>query len=201
MIMGETRFLMIRHGEHALGMDKIAGRTAGVGLSALGREQAVGIARRLAGVKVDAIYSSPLERTRETALPLAAQAGLPVQVSEALVEVAFGEWTLQAVAHLDTLEHWRKWNAYRSGTRAPGGEMLVEVQARLAAEIQRLRGLHDGQTVALFTHGDCIRALLVHFLGMPMDLLLRLEVGLASISVVRVGEWGVVVEGVNAGGQ
>jgi broad specificity phosphatase PhoE len=64
------------------------------------------------------------------------------------------------------------------------GDLMVEVQARVLAWIERLCGCHRTMTVALVSHADVIRVALAHCLGMPLDLLLRLEVSPASISIV-----------------
>lgn len=196
-----TTFLLIRHGAHLLGGDLIAGRTPGVHLSPLGREQARRMAERVARLPVAAIYASPADRTRETADLLAQTLNLPVQVLESLDELDFGEWTGRSVAELRSAEGFARWNGFRSGTRMPGGETMLEIQARVVGEMLRLREQHGESCIALVSHGDVIRAALAWALGMPLDLLTRIEIGLASVSVVAVADYGPWVLGVNHSGE
>lgn len=143
-----------------------------------------------ASLRVAAVYSSPLERAVQTARPLAARLALPVMEREALGEIRTGEWTGRSLADLEADPRWRLFNAYRSGTRIPGGERMLEVQLRVVGELDRLREAHPASVVAVVSHGDPIRAALLHYLGMPLDFVLRLEVSPASLSVVALEEWG-----------
>lgn len=196
-----TTFLLIRHGAHLLGGDLIAGRTPGVRLSPLGQEQARRMAERVARLPVAAIYASPADRTRETAELLAQALNLPVQVRESLNELDFGDWTGRSVMELRSVEGFTRWNGFRSGTRMPGGETMLEIQARMVGEMLRLREQHGEGCIALVSHGDVIKAALAWALGMPLDLLTRLEIGLASVSVVAVADYGPWVLCVNHSGE
>jgi probable phosphomutase (TIGR03848 family) len=192
-----TTVLVIRHGDNDWVGRTLAGWTPGVHLNARGREQAVRLAGRLAGVPVRAIYSSPLERTRETAEPLARQLGLEVRVSDALGELRLGEWTGRKLCELENDPLWRRFNTQRSTTRIPGGELTLEVQTRMVEAFEGIRRRHPDSVVAVFSHGDPIRAILLHYLGMPLDLMHRIEVEPASVSVVALHEWGPHVQRIN----
>jgi probable phosphomutase (TIGR03848 family) len=196
-----TTFLLLRHGAHLLGGDLIAGRTPGVHLSPLGHEQAERMAARVARLPVAAIYCSPAERTRETAEHLGRRLNLPVQIREALNELNFGEWTGRSVAELRSEERFGRWNTFRSGTRMPGGETMLEIQTRVVAELLSLRERHGDDCVALVSHGDVIKAALAWALGVPLDLFMRIEIGLASVSMVAVADYGPWVLCVNNGGE
>lgn len=185
----DTTFLLIRHGAHTLGHGVIAGRTA-VPLSPLGREQARGLIARVGHLPIDAIFSSPVHRARETAQPLSEHLRLPIHVSDPLAEIDFGDWTGQTLEALRPQERWRQWNSFRSGTRIPGGESMLEAQERIVREMYRLRAERPGQIVALVSHGDVIKAALAYCLGTPLDLFLRIEISLASVSVVQVSDYG-----------
>jgi probable phosphoglycerate mutase len=129
---------------------------------------------------------------------VAARLGEEVRPCEALAEVDFGDWAGRRVDDLRAGDpRWRWWNEFRSGTPAPGGETAVEVQARVVGEVLRLRSVHPETVVALVSHADVIRAALAWALGVPLDLARRLEVGLASASVVAIGDGGPWVLGVN----
>ena len=184
-----TTFYLIRHATNDyLNEQKIAGWLPGIHLNREGRQQAEHLARRLSGEPIRAIYSSPLERARETAEPLAGKLGLPVQISEGLGEIRFGDWTDRSIKELDADPHWRRWNSFRSGTRAPQGDLMIEAQARIVGEMIRLRGEHPTAAVALVTHGDPIKAAVAYFLGTPLDSFLRIMVDPASVSIIALDE-------------
>jgi len=192
-----TTFLLIRHGLTDAVGKTITGRLPGVHLNDSGRKQAEGLPARLGGWKIEAIASSPLERALETADPLARRLRLKVSVFDALSEVDFGGWSGMTLDQLNQLPEWRLYNTFRSSTRAPGGELATEVQTRMAAVLTGLARQHPDQTVAVISHADAIRLALVHFLGMPIDLMHRVEIRPASLSVVRLAEWGPQVASIN----
>ncbi|HSU65911.1 MAG TPA: histidine phosphatase family protein, partial [Tepidisphaeraceae bacterium] len=76
------------------------------------------------------------------------------------------------------------------GTRIPGGELMLEIQSRIVKQMLRLREVHPEQCVAIVSHGDVIKAALAYWLGVPLDLFLRIEISLASVSVVAIGDYG-----------
>ncbi len=196
-----TTFLLIRHAAHSLGGQTIAGRTPGVSLSPDGQAQAARLAERVSHLPIKAIYCSPIDRVRQTAQPVADRLGLPVRVNDTLAEIDYGEWTGRTLDELRPLPHWQRWNSFRSGTRVPGGESMLDIQSRVVAEMLRLRDHHPGECVAVFSHGDVIKAAVAYFLGVPLDLFMRIEIGLASISVVAVAEYGPWVLCVNNTGD
>lgn len=190
-------FYLIRHGNNDKVGEAIAGWSAGVNLNAQGREQAERLSWKLLGRGITCIYSSPLERALETAAPIARALGLKVEVRETLGEVRFGEWTGKRFADLETDPHWKQFNSYRAGTRAPGGEMMLESQVRMVTELEGLRARHGGETVAVVSHGDIIRSALVYYAGMPIDLYQRLEIRPASFSVLQLEDWGPRIRSLN----
>lgn len=192
-----TRFLLIRHATHALGGGILAGRMAGVHLSELGRRQAVELADRIQHLPIKAIYSSPLERTRETAQPLSERVGLPVQIREELNELAYGQFQGKSMTELETMAGWRHWNIARSTARIPDGESALETQVRVVALMQQLHTQHPDDCIALFSHGDVVKSAVAHFLGVHLELFTRIEIGLASVSVVTMADDGVRVLCVN----
>jgi probable phosphomutase (TIGR03848 family) len=179
-----TTFLLIRHGLCDPVGKAIAGRTLGVHLNVPGRAQAEALAARLSSLPISAIYSSPLERALETAEPLARRLHLRVSSLAGLNEVDFGDWTGLTLAALAEITEWREFNTRRSTTRIPNGEIISEVVARVSEELDRLRRQHESELVAVVSHGDVLRGLLSHVLGMPLDLLHRLEVEPASVSAL-----------------
>jgi probable phosphoglycerate mutase len=191
-----TTFFLIRHGNTTVG-EKITGRTPGVHLSEHGRRQAEELAGRMSDVPLTAIFSSPLDRTRQTAQPLARDHKLDVVIEPGLVEIDFGEWTGRSFAELEAVAQWKLFHVFRNGTRIPGGELMVEVQSRMAGVIEKLRQQYPDGRIALVSHGDPIRAALAYYLGISLDQMLRLSIDTASVSVVQVDDWGAEVRCVN----
>ena len=193
-----TRFLLIRHAACGLKSEMIAGWMSGVHLDPTGEQQAEELAVRLAPARLAAIYSSPLERAQETAEPIARLANLEITLRERLGEVRCGDWTGAKFSELDHLKEWQQFESFRSSVRIPNGETMVEVQARITAEMLEIKQQHEGSTVAIVSHGDVIRCALAHFAGVPIDLSLRLQIDAASISVIELGEWGPRIVKLNA---
>jgi len=193
-----TRFLLIRHASTGFKTEMIAGWMSGVHLNETGKQQAEELGVRLAPARVAAIYSSPLERAQETAEPIARLSGLDVMLRERLGEVRCGDWTGATFNELQHMPDWKRFEAFRSSVRIPNGETMVEVQARVAAELLELEKMHLGSTVAIVTHGDVIRCAVAHFAGIPIDLSLRLQIDSASISIIELGEWGPRISKLNA---
>lgn len=180
-----TTFLLIRHAHVDAVGNSLAGRRRGVHLSELGKQEATALAERIADIPIDGIYSSPLDRALETAAPLAERLSLRTEPAEELIEFDFGDWTGLSFQELDDDPRWKNFNTFRSGTQVPGGESMLEVQTRAIACLQRLHTTRPGQTLLLVSHCDLIRAILCHYLGMPLDFFLRITIDPASLSVLR----------------
>lgn len=192
-------FLLIRHGACGGLGERLNGRTPGVLLDDVGVGQVTALAEALRPVRIAAVCASPLERTRQTADAIAEVQGLGTRTENAFLEVDFGEWTGASFHELEGSPGWREFNMFRAGTPARGGESLLEVQSRAVAGMLRLRDEHPDGTIAIVTHGDVIRAVLCHWLGMRLDAMLRLEIAPASVSALRLGDDFVQVLGVNLG--
>ncbi len=196
-----TTFLLIRHGDTDA-VDKVmAGTAPGWHLNERGKQQAEDLALRLANIPIRAIYTSPLERAIETAAPLAKSQGLVPRQVEALGEIRLGRWDGLTIDELAGREDWRRFNSFRSGVRAPGGEMMAETQLRMVQQLDCLRARHARETVAVVSHGDPLRAVLAWYLGIPLDLVQRFEVSPSSVSVLQVHDWGARVMCVNETGD
>jgi probable phosphomutase (TIGR03848 family) len=192
-----TTFLLIRHALCDPVGRSIAGRAPGVPLNQRGIQQAEALAGRLAELPISAVYSSPLERAVQTARPIAKRKGLSVEQREGLNEIDFGDWTGKQLGELQPVAEWQNFNTYRSGTRIPGGETMPEVVVRALTELADMARLHSGSMVAVVSHGDLLRSLICHFLGVSIDLMLRLEIDPASVSIVELQPHGPRVSLVN----
>ncbi|PWU07211.1 MAG: phosphoglycerate mutase [Terriglobia bacterium] len=143
------------------------------------------LAQRLASTEIKAVYTSPLERAIETAEPIARKHGLDVRRVQGLGEISIGGWQGLEIAELDRHEDWRRFNTFRSGVRAPGGELMIETQARMIREIDSIRVRHPADTVAVVSHGDPLRSVIAYFLGISLDLVLRMELSTGSLTIVQ----------------
>jgi probable phosphoglycerate mutase len=185
-----TYLLLIRHGENEYTRTgKLAGWTRGVHLNETGKKQALALAERLSKAPIAAIYSSPLARARETAAPLAKAKGLRVTVHNGLGEVRYGEWTGQSLKRLARTRLWRVVQQHPAAMRFPEGETFRAVQARAVEAVEDIARAHAKERglVAAFSHGDVIKLVVAHYLGLPLDLFQRLAVSTASITALRLG--------------
>jgi len=162
----------------------------GVHLNEEGRAQAEKLAERLKRIPIDAIYCSPLERTVETAFPLANLFGLKLHTSEKLLEIDIGDWTGCELQQLANDPLWQRYKTFRTGTRPPNGELIVEVQQRMVTDVERLRKEYPQGTVAITSHADPIKTVLAHYAGIPLDFLMRLEISPVSVSIVSISDYG-----------
>ncbi|MFF8013713.1 histidine phosphatase family protein [Streptomyces sp. NPDC007929] len=182
-------FVLLRHGETPLTPQKRFSGSGGTdpSLSDVGREQAERAAVMLARRgTIQAVVSSPLARTRETAGIVAARLGLDVGIDDGLRETDFGAWEGLTFAEVRE-RHPDDLNAWLSSPDAEptgGGESFAATAARLAATRDELVAAHAGRTVLLVTHVTPIKTLVRLALGAPPESLFRMELSAASLSVV-----------------
>ena len=142
-----TRLIFIRHAATDCVPSRLAGRDANVHLNAAGKVQGQRLARSLKQLGIGKIYSSPQPRARETAEFLAELSGETVTIAPQLDEIDYGEWSGQSFDDLRGIAQWRDFNSLRSCTRIPGGELMIEVQARVLALMEILSRRHPATTV------------------------------------------------------
>ncbi|HEY3979700.1 MAG TPA: histidine phosphatase family protein [Streptosporangiaceae bacterium] len=186
-----TLVLIVRHGLTASTGTALTGWTPGISLDDRGRAQASAVGARLAGLPIDAIVSSPLDRCRETAEAIArARNGtaLPVQLDERVGECHYGDWTGQPLRKLAKDPLWPVVQAHPSAVRFPGpaGESMVEMQARAVGALRDWnQRLGRDAVYVVCSHGDVIKSILTDSLGMHLDMCQRIQVDPCSLSVIR----------------
>jgi probable phosphomutase (TIGR03848 family) len=183
-----TTLLLVRHGHTDAAGKRLTGRAPGVHLNELGRRQAERLVERLDGVRIDTIVSSPLERCRETAAPLAKARRHAVDVGRAWTEVGYGDWTGRSISQLRRTKLWRLVMFAPSNVRFPGGESLLEVQGRAVAATLDLAARQARGTVVVVSHADVIKLLVAYLAGMHVDHLQRLSIDTASITAVSISD-------------
>jgi probable phosphoglycerate mutase len=181
-----TTILLVRHGVTATTGKVLPGRAAGLHLSPKGVEQAVVAAQRLADLAAapSALYASPLERARETAAPIARALKLRVKTDKGLQECDFGDWTGKTLASLRRKPEWRAVQNAPSTFRFPNGESFTEMQLRIWTTLERLAGVHPGETIVVVSHADPIKAAVTFAQGVPLDLFQRTVISTCSISAL-----------------
>jgi probable phosphomutase (TIGR03848 family) len=186
-----TTLILIRHATNDwVRKGLLAGWTPGVHLNEEGQTQAQALGKRLATSHLDAIYSSPLERARETAQAVAKPHDLEVQICDGIGEVQYGEWNGRSIRDLVRKPLWRSVQIYPSGTRFPNGETIGEMQARVVAALDEIRTAHPRSIVAAVAHADVIKAAVAFYVGVPLDLFQRLIISPASVTVIGFGHFG-----------
>jgi probable phosphoglycerate mutase len=216
-----TLVLLVRHGQTPTTGAVLPGRAPGLHLSEAGQGQAAKAAERIGALAqarasaatskaragsrarrgIAAVYASPLERTRETAAPIAKACGLRTKVDKGLLECDFGSWTGGELKALSKLPEWTTVQRNPSGFRFPGGESFPEMQLRMTTALARLCARHPGETVVAVSHADPIKAAAAAALGTHLDLFQRIVVSPCSITAIAYSAGGPVVLAVNSTGD
>ena len=202
-----TLVLLVRHGTTPTTGAVLPGRAPGLHLAPTGVSQAERVAARIGaltatrGRTVDAVYASPLERTRETAAPIARAVGRRVRTNRDLLECDFGSWTGKRLDALRKRPEWTTVQQAPSRFRFPGGESFPEMQLRICTGIDRLVGAHPGGTVVAVSHADPIKAAVAQALGTPLDLFQRIVISPCSVTAVLYGAGAPVVLATNSTGD
>ncbi|HVD24900.1 MAG TPA: histidine phosphatase family protein [Gaiellaceae bacterium] len=170
-----TTILLARHGESDWNR---AGRWQGHAdrpLTDLGREQARALAARLAEIDLDAIYSSDLERARNTAELVAATKGLAVTAVPELREVDVGSWSglTRAEAEQRFPDEFARWLAGREGWT--DGETYEQLGDRIVRALRRIGDDHPAGRVLVVAHGGSIRAVHAAALGVDVHTYRRIQ--------------------------
>ncbi|CAN5604347.1 histidine phosphatase family protein [soil metagenome] len=193
-----TIFYLVRHGVTSHTGHKLSGWLPDIHLSDHGRTQVEATADMLAEVPFKAIYSSPIDRTMETARAIAARHKLEIEVTDAIGEVRYGKWTNRSFKTLARTKMWTTVQRFPSAARFPDGETLREVQGRAVDEVERLRLRHPKKTVCCVSHADVIKLVAAHYLGMHIDLFQRIDIAPASVTAIAIGDEGPRVLALNA---
>jgi probable phosphomutase (TIGR03848 family) len=196
-----TVVLLVRHAVTPTTGRILPGRAPGLHLSEDGRRQAAAVAARIGKLRrVSALYSSPLERARETAEPIARARHLAVRVERGLLEIDIGGWTGWSLKQAARRPEWPVIQRHPSGFRFPEGESFIEMQARITETLAALVERHRGGVVIAVSHGDPIKAAVAHALGTPLDLFQRIVIAPASVTVIAYGRESPAVLTVNSVG-
>jgi len=174
-----------RHGQTAHNRDGLLLGRADPVLTETGQEQAARLGERLAREPVQAVLTSPLQRARDTAAAIAATTGCRVEIDERLIEISYGEWDSRPFADVPRAD-WERWRADPSFA-PPGGESLVDVEARLATITADLLDRAGDDVVVAVSHVSPIKAAVCWALGVGPELAWRMRLDVASITRITPG--------------
>jgi probable phosphoglycerate mutase len=182
--------LLIRHGENDYTKKhKLAGHLPNVHLNERGQKQAKDLAEALKDVPIKAIYSSPLERARETAAPIAKTCNLKVQIEAGLIETNVGKWQGRSLAALRLNRQWKVVQNAPSRAQFPEGETFYECQTRVVAALDKIiRNCKPQDIIACVFHADPIKLAVAHYIGLPINNFQKLSCDTGSVTALAVGE-------------
>ena len=181
------RLYLVRHGESAWNPLHLYTGQQDVPLSALGVQQAEGLADSLADLTLDALYASPLKRARATAQRLADRKGMPLQLDARLVEIHHGLWEGLGVEQVKSqfAAEYAQWRSEPQCVRMPQGESLHEVASRVESFLDQLLRTHREGAVLLASHDAVLRILLLQTLGLGHEHFWKWRLDNASVSIVE----------------
>ena len=190
-----VKLLLIRHGETDWNRDRrIMGRQE-IGLNETGRLQALSLKESLAQFSVDAVYSSPVCRARETAQILVEDRDLAPQYDERLVEIHYGDWVGKTFDEVRSLPDYTPYFTRLQTPVAPNGETLFQVRDRALDFVRTIREAHPDQTVLAVSHADWIKCVVMEFLSIPFENIWKFRIDNVSTSLIECdpGGWDRVV--------
>jgi probable phosphoglycerate mutase len=172
----------------------------GVHLDKEGYVEVSRLADYLRGIGITKVYSSPLERAQETADIICKRMNIGYEIREELNEVDYGSWSGKTFDELSKIPLWHEFNKKKGLIRIPDGEMLLEIESRIAVFVEEIRNNNE-EIVALVSHGDPIKCLIAHYAGIPLDLIGRIEIDTASVSVLVVDDFNAHIVCINHTGD
>ncbi len=182
-----TRLLLVRHGEVEAKYQRVFGGRIDMALSPRGVEQAQRVAEHLRGVRLDAIYASPMKRAQQTLAPIVALNGHQPITLQGLREVDFGAWT--GLAWEQVKERFGlsafQWLTELDRGGIPEAESPADYRARTEDCLRQILGGNAGRTVAIVCHGGVIRMLLAQLLALPLPRMAGFEIDYASMTLVH----------------
>lgn len=173
-----VRWYVVRHGRSEFNEDRRISGQSDASLADEGREQAEALAEVLRGEKLDAVYSSPLERAVETAAPVAAAQGLAIRLEPDLKEISMGvlEGRKRDESDPEALRIWEEWQRNKFDYRGHGGETFRDLEARVSRCLRSIAARHRDQTVLIAGHRSTNRVILSALMNWSLERSLELKI-------------------------
>ena len=186
----QRKLLLIRHGQATFNVEhRLPGQLPNIPLTDEGRRQAQRTGEALAGLPINTIISSPLERARETAALIAQARDIPIQLDPDLADTNVGKWA--GMNYNELSKNDPEWQLYvrKMGVSPPGVETALDVQARVVRASERARRAPDlGEYVVLVAHADVIKLIVAYYTGMAHECIHFLPIDNASVTLLAFGE-------------
>jgi len=176
--------ILVRHGKTDWNVGRrVMGRRP-IPLNQVGRQEATRITMALTGISIDAIYTSPIRRALETARIIARGRSLRVGHAEELSEIDYGEWVGRTFDEISFEPAYQIYHKTPKKLQPPGGEKIIAVQKRAVRFVEKLKKKHKKGRVIVVSHADVIKTILLHYLRMDLNDLLRIRIDNGSLSVL-----------------
>ena len=176
--------LLIRHGQTDWNRDhRIMGHRP-VPLNLSGRRQAGAVARALRKIPLDLIVTSPFRRAVETARVIAKGRRIALEHSHAVAEIGYGLWIGRTFEEVREEKNFKVYHTTPKLACAPGGEKMTAVHRRAVGLIERLRKRYEKGRIAVVSHADVIKAILIHYLGLDLNELMKLRIDNCTVSLL-----------------
>ena len=194
------RLILVRHGQTEWNADGRYQGQSNVALSDMGRKQAELLADRFPVKTLDAIYSSDLDRARETAECVGKKLGVPVRPEKAFRELSFGDW--EGLNYQEIFSRWPeeagKLFTAPDELAIPHGETFQELQKRALDKIKSIYNVNIDKTVAVFAHGAINKTILAGLMHIPLHYLWSLRQDNTAVNILRLDDGYVMVELLNS---
>ena len=176
---------LIRHGRTDWNVERRVMGMEPISLNEEGRDQVARIAEFIAAAPIESIYTSPALRTRETADILARNGECPVVETAAFQEIDYGEWVGESFTYFEGTSYFYDYMFRPSSFQIPGGEHVGAAQQRAVAGVETIRQQYATGRVAVVSHADVIKAIVVHYLHLDLDLWQQYKIDNASLTILR----------------
>lgn len=158
-------------------------------LNSKGLQQAAALGKYYKNIELDAVYSSSMQRAKQTAMPLVQSHGVDLQPLDELKEVSFGDW--EGLSYDEIKAKWgdqlELFFTQPAQCRMPGGESFYDVAKRVQAAYNMIIEENGGKNIAIVSHGGVVRVQLCLLLGLDINKLWMF--GVHNASTTCIGSW------------
>jgi alpha-ribazole phosphatase/probable phosphoglycerate mutase len=189
-----TKIYLIRHGEISDGEERRYNGHRDVPLSDRGIDQIMRLSGFLQSAGLQAVYTSDLSRALKSAQIIARTHGVQPVIEKRLKEYSFGEWEGMTFSEIEKKypDAFGAWAANPVMFSPIGGESTEGVRTRAIHAFEKIIGRHQGENIAVVSHGGVIRIILCELLGIPLENLFRIEQNFAALNIIEMWDYPVI---------
>lgn len=176
--------ILVRHGQTDWNRDRRIMGHRPIPLNATGKKESALLAKGLANVDIDAIYTSPFIRAFQTARILSSGRNIKLEKSSEVAEIDYGHWVGRTFEEVSQEESFHIYHTHPQDAQAPGGEKMTSVAERAVGFIEKLRKVHKQGRILVVSHADVIKVILVNYLRMDLNEILKLRIDNSSLSLL-----------------